>query len=297
MHNYSSGPPETCFASTERCGRRPLNAVLIALGPMRSLASLLLSILVICTSCSVQNSPERVLFVGNSLTYVGDAPAVFSALAEANGKPIASDMIVRGGATLTQRVADGSVARALDERKYTALVLQERGGDLMCSFGPDSCVQSRQAIKALTTLAEQNGASVVLLGSYQPHPAASQRLVEAESAAAAEVGIPYIEVSEKLRRLRNTAPELTWFAPDGMHPGKELALLNAILVYQALHGSLPSPEPLTVIAPIYGSTSGLTETLRQADAPPPLSETPKEVRYSSATLSKLLGAVGIQGGS
>ena len=267
---------------------------------MRLLASLLFSILVICTSCSAQNSPrqsERVLFVGNSLTYVGNSPAVFSALAEANGKPIASDMIVRGGATLTQRVADGSVARALDETKYTALVLQERGGDLMCSFGPDSCVQSRQAIKALSALAEQSGASVVLLGSYQPHPAASQRLIEAESAAASEVGIPYIEVSEKLRRLRSAAPELTWFAPDGMHPGKELALLNAILVYQALHGSLPSPKPLTVMAPIYGSTSGLTETLRQADAPPPLSETPKEVRYSSATLRKLLGAVGIEGGS
>ena len=267
---------------------------------MRSLASILLSILVICTSCSVHNSPrqtERVLFVGNSLTYVGNAPAVFSALAKANGKPIASDMIVAGGGTLTQRVADGSVARALDERKYTALVLQERGGDLMCSFGPDSCVQSRQAIKALTALAEQSGTSIVLLGSYQPHPAASRRLIEAESAAAADVGIPYIEVSEKLRHLSSAAPELTWFAPDGMHPGKELALLNAILVYQALHGSLPNPEPLTVVAPIYESTSGLTETLRQADAPPPLSETPKEVRYSSATLRKLLGAVGIEGGS
>lgn len=267
---------------------------------MRSLLTLLLFMLVICTSCSVQNPPsqsERVLFVGNSLTYVGNAPAVFSALAEANGKPIASDMIVTGGATLAQRVADGSVARALGERKYTALVLQERGGDLMCSFGPDSCLRSRQAIKALTALAEQSGASVVLLGSYQAHPVASQRLIEAESAAAAEVGVPYIEVSEKLRRLRSAAPELTWFAPDGVHPGKELALLNAILVYQALHGSLPSPEPLTVMAPIYGSRSGLTETLRQADAPPPLSETPMEVRYSSATLKKLLGAVGIEGGS
>ena len=256
--------------------------------------------LLICTSCSVQSSPgpsERVLFVGNSLTYVGNAPAVFSALAEANGKPIASDMIVRGGATLAQRVADGSVARALDERKYTALVLQERGGDLMCSFGPDSCVQSRQAIRSLAALAGQSGVSVVLLGSYQSHPAASRRLIEAESAAAAEAGIPYIEVSETLRRLRSAAPELTWFAPDGMHPGKELALLNAILVYQALHGSLPSPEPLTVMAPIYGTTSGLTETLRQADAAPPLSDTPGEVRYSSATLGTLLGVIGVAGGS
>lgn len=264
------------------------------------LTLLVLPILLICTSCGVLSSPnqaDRALFVGNSLTYVGNVPAVFSALAEANGKPLASDMIVRGGATLTQRVSDGSVARALDEKRYTALVLQERGGDLMCAFGPDSCVQSRQAIKALATLAKDKGVHVVLLGTYQPHPAASQRLIKEESSAAAEAEIPYIEVSEKLRQLRNTAPELMWFASDGMHPGKDLALLNAVLVHKVLRGSLPSPGPLKVMAPIYGSTSGLTETLRQSNAPPPLPDTPREVRYPADTLRKLLGTVSSEGGS
>jgi len=98
-----------------------------------------------------------VLFVGNSLTYVGNVPAVLSALAAANGKPFPSDMIASGGATLTQRVSDRSVVRALETNQYTALVLQERGGDLICSFGPDSCLQSRQAIKALAILAKAKG--------------------------------------------------------------------------------------------------------------------------------------------
>lgn len=259
---------------------------------MRLFALLAPAVLLICASCNTLTSPdrtERVLFVGNSLTYVGNVPAVFSALAAANGKPFASDMIVRGGATLTQRVSDGSIARALEERKYTAIVLQERGGDLMCSFGPDSCVQSRQALKSLATLARQKGLYVILLGTYQSDRTASRRLITEEASAAAEAGIPYIEVSEKLQRLRTTAPELTWFADDGVHPGKDLALLNAVLIHKALRGSLPSPGPLAVIAPIYGSTSGLTETLRQADAPPPLATTPGEVHYSSDTVGKLLG--------
>jgi hypothetical protein len=267
---------------------------------MRKLALLALPILLTCASCGTLTSPDqkdRVLFVGNSLTYVGNVPAVFSALAESNGRPYASDMIVRGGATLTQRVSDGSVARALDENNYTALVLQERGGDLMCSFGPDSCAQSRQAIKALAALAKQKGVYAVLLGTYQPHPVASQRLIKEESSAAADAGITYIEVSEKLQQLRHTAPELTWFATDGMHPGKDLALLNAVLVHKALRGSLPRPASLTVKAPIYGSTSGLTETLRQADAPPPLPGTASEVRYSPATLKKLLGTANHENGS
>jgi hypothetical protein len=265
---------------------------------MRILALMALPFFLVCASCGATGSgeqPDRVLFVGNSLTYVGNVPAVFSALSRSNGNPVASDMIVKGGATLAQRVADGSVERALAERQYSALVLQERGGDLMCSFGADSCVQSRQAIKALVGLAHKKGMKVVLLGTYQAYPPASRRLVEMESSAAAAAGIPYIEISEKLRRLRRAAPELTWFATDGTHPGEDLALLDAILVYQALRGSQPKPAPLTVIAPIYGVTSGLTETPRQADDPPPLSDTPGEVRYRSDTLKKLLSVIGYAG--
>jgi proteasome lid subunit RPN8/RPN11 len=233
-----------------------------------------------------------VLFVGNSLTYVGNLPAVFSALAEANGRPMASDMIVKGGATLAQRVADGSVEKALEDRQYTALVLQERGGDLMCSFSAEPCEQSRQAIKALVALAKEKKVHVVLLGTYQSHPAASRQLSQGESSAAADAGIPYIEISEKLQHLRGIAPELAWFAADGIHPGKDLALLNAVLLHKTLRGTLPSPQALTVRAPIYGSTSGLTETLRQAIAPPPLPDTPSEVHYSSDTVEKLLSRVG-----
>lgn len=266
---------------------------------MRILFLALLFIL-ICTSCRAidpREQPERVLFVGNSLTYVGNVPAIYSALAVANGRPATSDMIVQGGATLSQRVADGSAARALAAGKYTALVLQERGGDLICSFGPESCIESRAAIKTLANLGKEQGVAVVLLGTYQPNAVVSRNLVEKEAAAAEEAGILYVEVSEKLQQLRSVAPELTWFATDGMHPGKDLALLNAMLVHKALHGSVPRPNPLTVAAPIYGTTSGLTDALRQSGDTPPLPDTPREVRYTSDTLEKLLSVISSTGDS
>lgn len=256
---------------------------------------LALPLLLTLLSCSVIERPPQsaeILFVGNSLTYVGNVPAVYSALAEANGRSSPSDMIVRGGATLSQRVGDGSVARALEAGKYTHLVIQERGGDLMCSFGADACAQAREAVLALTDIGKRHGVVVLLLGTYQPDPSASRRLIESESEAARNAGIPYIEVSGKLQRLRGEAPELSWFAADGFHPGRELALLNALLVYQAIQGELPGPGPLTVTAPIYGSTSGLKETLRHSNTPPPLKTTPLEVRYASDVVQKLLAAIG-----
>ena len=234
---------------------------------------------------------ERMLFVGNSLTYFGNAPAIYAALSTANGRPVAADMIVEGGATLTQRVADGSVQQALQERSYDTLVIQERGGDLLCSFGPHSCIQSRAATMALASLAKRHGVKVVMLGSYQPHPATSALLVQKETSACDEAGVTYAEVSEKLQHLTAAAPALAWFAADGMHPGKDLALLNAIVIYDAVHGELPDAVELTISAPIYAENTGLQATLRAADAPAPHEDTDEGTQYSAATIALILGII------
>lgn len=253
------------------------------------LASMLLAIS--CAAPERPSPPDRVLFVGNSLTYVGNVPAVFSALAEANGRPMPSDMIVKGGATLSERVADGSVARALSEHRYGWLVIQERGGDLLCALGPESCKQSRHAIVELARLAKAEGTRVVMLGSYQPNPVVSRGLVDKESAAAARAGVAYVEISESLRRLRDIAPDLAWFASDGVHPGKDLVLLDAMRLHQVMRGRLPTPAPLTVRAPIYGISSGLDAVPRASDAPPPRPDTGLEVRYAAATMGTIFDAV------
>jgi len=261
---------------------------------MRKLAIAFLLVVLLGAShaAPLEDRADRVLFVGNSLVYVGNLPAVFSALAAANGHAVHSDMIVKGGATLDERVADGAVARALSKHAYTTVVLQERGGDLMCAFGPDSCVRSREAIKSLAQLAREKGVRVVLLGSYQSLPASSRKIVEAESSAAADAGIPYIDVSGQLQRLRAAEPGLAWFYTDGMHPGKDLVLLDAVLLYRHAFGLLPDARDFTVDAPIYTSNSGLTPESRPADAPPPKAGTPLGISYAAATIGKLLSVLG-----
>jgi len=258
---------------------------------MHALRLPILLLILFCASCNSPTAPNdehRVLFVGNSLTYVGNTPAVFEALTENGPNPVVTEMIVEGGATLSQRVKDGSVARALSGRHYSVMILQERGGDLLCSFGPKSCTESRQAIKDLATLARSNGAKVALLGTYQSIPQMSVALVQSESAAAHEAGIPYIEISEKLRTLQVKLPGYQWFAADGMHPGPSLALLNALAIFETLYNSSPPATTLSVRAPIYGTTSGLKSTLRQADAPPPRSDTPLGTSYQATEVQRIL---------
>lgn len=237
-------------------------------------------------AADARTEPTRALFVGNSLIYVGNLPATFAAMSEANGHPVHSQMIVRGGATLSQRVADGSVQQALNTQRPAMLVLQEQGGALLCMPNKDACTQSQAALIALSEAARKNGARALLLGSYQGNPRASAALVERESEAAKQAGIPYVEISEALRNASAAAPDLKWFDADGMHPGPALTLLDAIQLYRAIHGRYPE-RGFTVDAPIYGTTSGLDATLRDATAPPPLTDTPTRITYSDAEVQRI----------
>lgn len=194
--------------------------------------------------------PVQVLFVGNSLTYVGNLPAVLEALAADNGKSLQADMLVKGGATLTQWLESGAVQRALQARHYDYVVLQERGNDFACGFGPKVCKDARHALHALARTVRHAGAQSVLMGTYQLGHDASEALVAAESKAAGADAMPYLAVSERLNIGRERIPYDDWFAKAG-HPGHDLVLLEAVLLYHRLYGAPPPAKALVVRAPMF----------------------------------------------
>jgi len=197
-------------------------------------------------------APEaaQVLFVGNSLTYVGNLPAVFSALARGNGHLVRTDMLVKGGATLTQWLDSGAVQRALAARRYDYVVFQERGNDFACGFGPEVCKDSRHALRALSAAVRANGAKPILMGTYQIVREASEAVVAAEAKAAHVNAAPYIAVSGRLNAGRKQVPYGDWFAKAG-HPGHDLVLLEAVLLYKQLYGTMPQAKALDVHAPMF----------------------------------------------
>jgi hypothetical protein len=201
-------------------------------------------------ACATGEKPLRVLFVGNSLTYVGNLPAVFTALAVDNGHAAHADMLVKGGATLTEWMDTGAMQRALEASHYDYVILQERGNDFACGFGPQVCRDSRHALHALAGIVRGAGARPILLGTYQVGHNASQALVAAESKAAKTAGMPYIDVSTRLNEGRKRVPYDDWFAKAG-HPGHALVLLEAVLLYQQAYGGLPKAKPLEVRAPMF----------------------------------------------
>lgn len=192
----------------------------------------------------------RVLFVGNSLTYVGNLPAVFTTLANDNGHAAQAGMLVKGGATLTEWLDGGAIQRALKASHYNFVVMQERGNDFACGFGPQACRDSRQSLQTLARIVRTGGAKPILMGTYQVDDEASTALVAAESRAADANGMPYIAVSPRLNEGRKQFAHFDWFAKAG-HPGHDLVLLEAVMLYRQLYGALPRANALTVRAPMF----------------------------------------------
>lgn len=204
-----------------------------------------------------QNTPHKVLFVGNSLTYVGNLPAVFDALCEANGKTCHSDMLAQGGVTLTQHATEGHVTDVLQAKTFDAVVLQERGGDVIgMAFGskqtPEAIKKaSAEATQQLVDATQKHQQKAFYLGTYQSHPEVSQSLEAAEKQLAKQMALPAVTYSNDLVRLKTNHPKHAWFHQDGGHPGAALTLLQAVMLYQAMFDACPGTQGFSVNAPLY----------------------------------------------
>ncbi|MBV8194757.1 MAG: hypothetical protein JOY80_04440 [Candidatus Dormibacteraeota bacterium] len=68
----------------------------------------------------------RVLFIGNSYTYVNDLPTVFADLAASGGHQVETGMLANGGSTLANHVSDPSTEATLTGSQWNIVVLQEQ---------------------------------------------------------------------------------------------------------------------------------------------------------------------------
>jgi hypothetical protein len=242
-----------------------------------------------CAVAQTASAPIRVLFLGNSLTYVGNLPAVFAAVCQASGHVCSVEMIVKGGAALDARVADRTLERAEVAHHFDYLVLQERGGDLIELPDTSAKLRAERAAEALVKMARRLGMKPILMGTYQPGPA-SASLLAAESVLAAKLKIPHVSVSNYLDCGKRANASLRWFYSDGMHPGSDLTLMMAVGLHHEIFGIYPPAVALDLHAPIYGASSGLTSD-RFASAQPARPGSAASIHYDAATVQAVIAVL------
>lgn len=222
-------------------------------GPMRLLLLLAASAIGL-----VQPAPVRVLFIGNSLTYVNDLPAIVSAIGQSEGHPISSEVVASPDFSLEDHWQRGEARAAIARGGWTTVILQQ---------GPSALMESRALLieytKRFDREIRKTGAATAL---YMPWPSRQRRGDFAASsgsyaAAARAVGGQLLPVGDAWREAWRLDGGLALYGPDGFHPSPLGTALAGLVIFQGLTGRHARSLPADI-----GATARETEFLLKAAA-------------------------------
>lgn len=184
----------------------------------------------------------RVLFIGNSFTYVNDLPRLTERLAASANepKPLETRMVAGGGASLKTHWDDGQALAAIKQGKWDYVVLQEQS-----SLPINNPKLMHQYARLFDGEIKKAGARTVfyLTWAREERPETQAALTEAYTGIAAELGAIVAPVGPAWQRILKEKGALKLYHEDGLHANPTGTYAAACVFYAVLYGK--SPEGLT----------------------------------------------------
>jgi len=208
-------------------------------------------------------APQRILFIGNSLTYMQAMPQLLRGLAQAGGITIEVEQHAPGGARLVQHATNPQVRALLGRGGWYAVVLQEQSqwpgfSDDQTRREIDPYVAqlaqlarsapggARTRIVLYQTPARRNGdpgnaGNIPELGTYQ----GMQRRINATyQRLAGNVSGTVVPAGTAWQMARRERPDINLYG-DETHPNREGAYLIACVFYARLWLRNPAGSSFT----------------------------------------------------
>ena len=183
---------------------------------------------------NTSGAPLRILWIGNSYTYVNALPQIIAQLADSSKleRRPAITGILKGGESLKGHWANPALQAALAE-KWDVVVMQEQSTTPITA--PDSMFKYG---KLIGDAAHKTGARVVLYVSWpqKSRPAAEdtivaayRRLGDGTQATLALAGRAWLDVIAQ-------DPSVELYQKDGSHPDPQGSYIAACVFYEVLFG-------------------------------------------------------------
>ncbi len=236
---------------------------------VRYVATLLLSVVAL-HACRGQPGPTgttfraghtRVLFIGNSLTYVQDVPALVLALARQHGDTAwRANSVAYADFALEDHWYEGTARRLLADGDWEFVVMQQ---------GPSSLPANQRHLASWSQqfepLIRAAGAQPVL---YQVWPNISRQgdfpnTRTAYANAAMSVNGLFAPAGSAWEALLASHPEVSLYSGDGLHATRTGAYVAALVIYGRLSGVDPRSLP-DAIPGQSGTTAASVQVLQDA---------------------------------
>ena len=185
----------------------------------------------------------KVLFVGNSYTYVQNLPQVISILSDGTKTKLVTRKSTVGGAFLSEHWYSkrGLATRELISKgKYDIVVIQENS--MGAILQPDS---TQKYARLLCSIVKASGAKpyIYMTWAREKVPQYQEEIASVFSRIARENGAVLVPVGKAWELARKLRPAIGLYDADGSHPSGLGAVLSACIFTGALTGEIPRKLP------------------------------------------------------
>ncbi|MFC2086023.1 SGNH/GDSL hydrolase family protein [Bacteroidota bacterium] len=198
-------------------------------------------------SCgSVNSEPEdalRVLFIGNSLTYANDLPAMVAAMSVAEEeRPLVYGMVTFPDYSLEDHWNKGTARDALADGSWDIVVMQQ---------GPSSLPENKELLIRWTRkFADEARAHGTEPALFTVWPSSSRSfafpaVINSYAAAADSVDGLVLPAGSAWLAAWKRDPTLSLYGPDDFHPSELGSYLCALVIYSVLYDRAPRGLPTT----------------------------------------------------
>lgn len=190
----------------------------------------------------------RILFIGNSYTYVNDLPTTFADLAWSGGHRTETESLAAGGETLAQHAADSATATMLASKQWSTVILQEQSE--IPSVASYRQGEMYPAARQLVATTREAGAKPLLFLTWAhqagwpqealPDYVSMQAAVDAGYLGIASLlDVPIAPVGDAWRMVITEQSSPSLWQADGVHPTTAGTYLAACVFYASIFRQNP----------------------------------------------------------
>ena len=193
----------------------------------------------------------RVLFIGNSYTYLNDLPRMMKELAASAHPPrlVKTELAGEGGATLKRHWEAGRAVEAIRKGAWDFVVLQEQGTlGQTTDYAINAPATFHEYARKFDGEIRKSGARTVLLMTWARKDAPQDQAVlsDAYTTIGAELKAMVVPAGIAWQHALREHPAIQLHAADHSHPAPAGSYLTACVLYAALFGS--SPQGLSALS-------------------------------------------------